>query len=284
MCKKLLLICWLMLVLPALAACSNQAATWTSPVDSKVMVRVPAGQFRIGTDSAQATRLNHDFGLNAASLADEMPAVSASLPEFYIDQTPVTNAEYKRFLDAHPERPVPFLGDDLAAAFNWDKVTRLYPAGREQYPVVLVTWQDAAAYCAWAGKRLPSEAEWEKAARGTDGRIWPWGNQWDPTRLNSVEGHKGDLVPAGQYPAGSSPYGALDMTGNIWQWTSSLDKPYPYQAADGREDPNAAGARITRGGSWLFGAAITRTATRNRLAPLDAVLSVGFRCARSTTG
>jgi formylglycine-generating enzyme required for sulfatase activity len=145
---------------------------------------------------------------------------------------------------------------------------------------VLVTWGEASAYCAWSGGRLPTEAEWEKAARGTDGRIWPWGNTWDAAKANTAEGKREDATPAGQFTAGASPYGALDMAGNVWQWTSSLDAPYPYRAGDGREDPARPGARVVRGGAWMFGAAIARPAMRNRLDPDSRAISVGFRCAR----
>jgi formylglycine-generating enzyme required for sulfatase activity len=132
--------------------------------------------------------------------------------------------------------------------------------------VVLVSWHDAVAYCNWlaevTGKpyHLPSEAEWEKGGRGSDGRIYPWGNQWDAKRCNSEEGSKGGTTPVGAYPHGASPHGLLDMAGNVWEWTRSLwgedwQKPsfkYPYDPDDGREDLNAPASvcRVLRGGSW----------------------------------
>lgn len=262
------------------AGCASQVATRTNPVDGQVMVRVSGGEFTMGTSVEQAANLAAKFGIQASALSMEAPRSSLSLEEFWIDQMPVTNAEYKKFLDANPERPVPFVDDPLAHSFNWDAKTRMFPASRGAYPVVLVSWYDASAYCQWAGKRLPTEAEWEKAARGTDARLYPWGNEWDSTKANTAEGRINDATPVGQFTKGGSPYGALDMVGNVWQWTSSLDRPYPYHTTDGREDPNAEGLRVVRGGAWLFGAAITRTAMRSAFEANDVSLSIGFRCAQ----
>ncbi len=269
----------LMIGLVGVAGCGQQVITTTSPADGKLLVQIPAGPFRMGSSAEQSKLLAIKFGVQPGALEGEMPQQTVTLPAFHIDRTPVTNAEYKGFIDAHPEQAVPFLDNALARSFNWDKSTRTFPAGRDQYPAVLVTWHAAAAYCKWAGKRLPTEAEWEKAARGSDGRLWPWGNEWDASKANTAEAGKGDATPVGQYPAGASLYGALDMVGNVWQWTSSLDKPYPYRPDSGREEADAPGMRITRGGAWLFGAAVTRTATRSRFDPSSASLSIGFRCA-----
>lgn len=266
--------------LSSLIGCNSQPTTQVSAKDGKIMVQVPAGNFQMGSTVEREASLSKTFSIQLNLPAAETTPQTISLPQFFIDQTPVTNAEYKKFIDAHPDHAVPQLDYHLAQSFNWDRTKKTFPAGRDLYPVVMVNWRDATAYCAWVGKRLPTEAEWEKAARGTDGRIWPWGNDWDPKKANTVEQNLNDATPVGQFPSGASPYGALDMIGNVWQWTSTLDKPYPYNAADGREDPNAAGLRITRGGAWLFGAAIARTTTRNHFEPDDASLSIGFRCAQ----
>ena len=258
----------------------NANATKTSPSDGKLMVRVSAGEFRMGTSAAQEADLVAKFSLQPNVLSGEMPQATVTLPEFYIDQTVVTNAEYKKFIDANPNHAVPFLDNALANFFNWDKATRKSPAGREQEPVVLVTWADGVAYCKWAGKRLPTEAEWEKAARGTDERIWPWGNESDLSKVSTVEPSKGEATPSPHLTSAASPYGALDMVGYILQWTASLDKAYPYDAKDGREDPNASGMRITRGSSRLFSISGSRTAIRNRFDPNGVSLSIGFRCAQ----
>jgi formylglycine-generating enzyme required for sulfatase activity len=270
----------MLIAVASLLGCSGQVVTRKNPIDGKVMVRIPAGDFRMGTSAEQGADLAKQLALQKDLFGSEEPQQSLSLAEFYIDQTPVTNAEYKKFLDANPDQEVPYLAAAIAQSFNWDKTARTFPATRDQYPVVLVTWQQATAYCKWAGGRLPTEAEWEKAARGTDGRIYPWGNEWDASKANTAESRRQDATPVGQFSTGASPYGALDMVGNVWQWTSSLDKSYPYNANDGREDRNAAGLRITRGGSWLFGAAVSRVATRNRFESTDVSLSIGFRCAQ----
>ena len=122
--------------------------------------------------------------------------------------------------------------------------------------MVLVSWHDAVAYCNWlaevTGKpyRLPSEAEWEKGARGTDGRIYPWGNHWDAKRCNTPEGGKRATTSVGHYPKGASPYDLLDMAGNVWEWTQTLRASHPYDADDGRENLDGGGDRVFRGGSW----------------------------------
>jgi len=208
-----------------------------------------------------------------------VPEQSVTLPEFWIDRDLVTNAEYKKFTDANPGYPVPNSELDALKPWAWDQGARTFPAHRDNYPVVLVTWSDASAYCKWAGNRLPTEAEWEKAARGSDGRLYPWGNDWDSTKTAFGEKGARDASLVGSFPGGASPWGANDMVGNVWQWTSSLWKAYPYDANDGREDQGQEGARVTRGGMFAFGPAVSRTNSRNALDPGAKAVSVGFRCA-----
>ncbi len=142
-----------------------------------------------------------------------------------------------------------------------------------------VIWHDAQAFCEWAKVRLPSEAEWEKAARGTDGRIWPWGDDSPTERHCNFNMNIGDTTPVGNYPDGASPYDVLDMAGNVWEWTSSLFKPYRYDANDGREDPQASGSRTLRGGSWLRTEQGVRCAHRDVVDPDFWDDIIGFRVA-----
>lgn len=183
------------------------------------------------------------------------------LPGFWIDKTPVTNAEYQRFLDTHPDYPVPFSNEAWAQPYNWDRETRTFPAGREQHPVGLVTWYDAEAYAAWAGGRPPSEEEWEKAARGTDGRRYPWG-AWEENRCNSAEAGLTTTTPVDAYsPAGDSPYGCVDMVGNVWEWATT------------RNGLNW----IVRGGSFISEKLYVRCTFRDWDLPNSGIRLYGFR-------
>jgi formylglycine-generating enzyme required for sulfatase activity len=204
----------------------------------KEMVRIPAGTFLYG-------RMREEL----------------ELPEFWIDRTPVTNAEYKRFLDANPEYPVPFAGEGWAQPYNWDKRLRTFPPGWADHAVVLVTWYDAEAYAEWAGARLPVDEEWEKAARGTDGREYPWGS-WEEGRCNTVETQIYATTPVGLYsPQGDSPYGCVDMAGNVWEWTATED----------------GSGRLVRGGSFVNDRFQARCAFRDWDLANSGVRFYGFR-------
>jgi formylglycine-generating enzyme required for sulfatase activity len=201
------------------------------------LIFIPGGRFLMGSDKK---RVPYAFD-------SELPQHEVYVGDFYIAKYPITNAEYKRFLDS--------TGHQVPDRF-WRSG---YPYDKANHPVVNVSWHDAVAYCKWlaevAGKpyRLPSEAEWEKAARGTDGRIYPWGDEWDAKRCNTWEGGQGGTTRVGKYsPLGDSFYDCVDMAGNVWEWTRSLSREYPYNPKDGREDPAAVGSRVLRGGSWSF--------------------------------
>jgi formylglycine-generating enzyme required for sulfatase activity len=237
------------------------------------MVRVPGGPFIMGSDRGPG---------------DERPAHRVGLAPFWIDRTPVTNRQFALFLNAvGPIGPAGerFYDQDdsdariLRAASGWRSIP-----GFEAHPVVEVSWFGARAYCAWAGKRLPTEAEWEKAARGTDGRQYPWGNQPPDPTLTRFGAGWNQTVPVGGFPRGASPYGALEMAGNVWQWVSSAYRPYPYDSADGRESDAPGPIRVTRGGAHDSPAADLTVTNRGRNVsrnPRSGHHNVGFRCARS---
>ena len=174
-----------------------------------------------------------------------------TLGAYQIARYPVTVAEYACFVRA-TGRVAPIGEDGKQWQVSWQTQLR----ERLEHPVVMVSWQDAVAYAKWLAERtgqvwrLPSEAEWEKSARGTDGRLYPWGDAFDASRCNTSEGKKGTTNSVGNYPSGASPYGALDMAGNVWERTSTLFKPYPYVATDGRERAESTENRVLRGGSW----------------------------------
>jgi formylglycine-generating enzyme required for sulfatase activity len=162
--------------------------------------------------------------------------------------------------------------------------------GFEDHPANEVTWSGARDFCAWRGARLPTEAEWEAAARGREGRTYPWGEE-PPTPERAVYGRaSNETDPVGAHPAGATPDGVHDLAGNVAEWTSSLDRPYPYDPTDGREDPDDPGERVTRGGDHVFDSAPDQLTTTFRAgfsrAPDHGHRHIGFRCARadSATG
>lgn len=235
------------------------------PDDHKEMVFIAGGTFMMGSDS------------DSEAVA---PAHPVKVADFYLDRWPVTNADYKAFIDAtnHPVPNYHVLWCNTAG-YNWDPETRMYPAGKADHPVVLVTWADALAYATWANKRLPTEAEWEFAARGLEGRRWPWGNKFGPNRCNTTEaGQNGTSVVGKFSPQGDTPESVIDLVGNVWEWTNSIYQPYPYDAQDGRETLHSNKWRVLRGASWLNDATIA-----NAISRLDGdflfYTNVGFRCA-----
>ncbi len=242
---------------------SPAAVSPSQPIEPE-MVLIPAGEFLMGSEPHE----------DAGARSDELLRHAVYLPDYSIARTPVTNAQYAVFVEAAGCKP----------PAHWkDKES---PGGREDHPVVWVTWYDAVAYCKWLAKatggtpyRLPSEAEWEKAARGTDGRIYPWGNEWTSGWCNTRESGRGGTAPVGSQPRGASPYGVLDMAGNAWEWTGSQYKSYPYVPADGREDARASAdvLRVMRGGSWFDLGSYARCAARRRGRPDGLWSSMGFR-------
>lgn len=234
------------------------------------MVDVPAGSFLMGSDEED----------------DEKPGHQVYVDQFYIARHSVTNAQYREYV-AEMVHPVP---DHWKAGPLWRIGT--YPRGKGDHPVVYVSWRDAVGYCRWLSAvthreiRLPTEAEWEKAARGTDGRRYPWGNEFDESRCHSRASMILDTAPVGRYsPQGDSPYGVADMAGNVSQWTNSLYRPYPYRADDGREEVGMEEAwRVVRGGSFESLRRQLRCAFRGRVISAHRHSARGFRCAMSPSG
>jgi iron(II)-dependent oxidoreductase len=241
-------------------------------VDPPEMVIVPAGAFTMGRNDGPD---------------DERPAHVIHLPAFEIDRLPVTNEQFAEFLNfagvenSKGERIYDF--DDSDARIHQLNGHWRADRGYENHPAVEPAWAGARDYCAWRGKRLPTEAERAKAARGNDDRRYPWGNDMPDDARAQFGKRFNETAPVDRFPSGASPYGALDMAGNTWEWVSSAYKSYPYRANDGREDLNIGPARGTRGGGHdSTGSEITttqrgRTLSRN---PRAGHHNIGFRCAR----
>lgn len=241
-------------------------------------VYIPGSRFVMGTPPLRAAEL--------ASLEDresfraEAPQHDVDLAGDYISRVPVTNRLYADFIAATSHR-VPYRNDYWSLPYCWHPGERAFPDGKADFPVVLVSWNDALAFCGWLGVRLPTEAEWEKAASGQEPRTWPWGDSWDAQRCNTLEGGRGTCLPVGHVPGGDSPFGVSDMSGNVWEWCSSLFDPYPYRAGDGRERVSAPGPRVIRGGAWGNSRWTARCAARERAPADDFGFSIGFRVALS---
>lgn len=227
------------------------------------MIYIPAGEFIMGSDEGE----NYD----------EQPKRKVFLDAFYIDEYLVTNAQYKEFIESTGHK-APYIDKFWAIKYNWQENS--YPSGTGDHPVVLVSWYDAATYAKWAGKRLPSEAEWEKAARGTDGRVWPWGDEW--LKGKSASHGCGSLMPVGMFEEGNSPFGCYDMAGNVWEWVADWHKEdyYRHAPAMNPKGPDEGEFRVLRGGSWIHDAGSSRCARRYSRPPEYADNYIGFRCAK----
>lgn len=217
------------------------------------MIAIPAGDFTMGSD-----------------VEDERPPHAVFVDGFEIDKLEVTNQEFERFVWETGY----VTSAEKAGETSW----RYYAKDKPSHPVVKVSWNDAGAYCAWAGKRLPSEAEWEKAARGTDARAYPWGNQWDAARANAKEAGYRRTTAVGSFPAGASPYGVMDMAGNVAEWTTDWFKA--YAGSDFASPYFGEKYRVIRGGGWFSDKQLVRTTERSCSGVELANDDVGFRCAR----
>ncbi len=228
---------------------SNQKTQVPSVIPPEGMVFIPGGIFKMGKDNTEDPA--------------EAPAHQVLVRPFLLDKYEVTNAAYAAFVKAtgHPAPP------------DWKNGT--YPIGKANYPVGNVSWEDARAYAAWAGKRLPTETEWEFAARGTEGRHYPWGNEFDRWRLNSAEAEVGHTETVGSFPTGATPEGVFDLAGNVAEWTASDDTPYP-----GSSRKPVPGTKIVRGGGFSLPRKYASATKRTQVPPDTRDPALGFRCAR----
>ena len=253
------------------------------------VVRVPAGPFIAGSDAAER---EYAYRIDAAAYgrpitreqgwyANERPRGSARTAAFAVTVTPITNRQYAAFVavTGHPAPDVDRASWESYGLIHPYAATRRFawtkgkpPRGREEHPVVLVSQSDARAYAAWLTRttgrtwRLPDELKWEKAARGADGRYFPWGNEFDPARLNSHDAGPFDTTPVGSYPAGASPFGLLDAAGLVFEWTATSD---------------GAGRAIVKGGSWDDkGCGVCRSAARHSRPVGIKHILIGFRLVR----
>jgi formylglycine-generating enzyme required for sulfatase activity len=220
------------------------------------MALIPEGEFVMGSNERWD---------------DEAPEHISSTNAFHMDLNEVTNSDYKNFIVATQQ----------VAPYHWPEGN--IPKGKEQHPVVYVSWFDASNYCKWSEKRLPTEQEWEKAARGQDGLIYPWGNQWSLDKSNHPYKHSTGTEPIGSYPEGQSPYGLNDMSGNVWEWVDSYYLPHPGNPVTRAE--YGKDKRVLKGGSWFdclsYGCGLSApTFNRSFFTPEVKNNSFGFRCAK----
>ena len=240
------------------------------------MLLIPAGEFFMGSTEKQAIEAwrKNDGGYDKEDYLAEYPQRKIMLGNFYIDKKEVSNSDYKMFVDAR---------NHIAPAL-WSDQNLNSPS----LPVVGVDWNDAEAFCRWLGKRLPTEAEWEKAARGPDGRIWPWGNAWDPAKDNHGMGteYGFDESDGYKYTApvgielGVSPYGALNMAGNVYEWVADDFNAYPENDKYSQQDFNK-GFKVFKGGAYTDGQSDQRPASRIGYQKDYKDVDIGFRCAKN---
>ena len=248
-------------------------------VKPPVMVLIPGGSFLMGTSDEQISLLIEtedwaDEWLHEDLFQVEQPQHKVTLPDYEIGKYPVSNIEYFSFIYNTGHRvPKSWTG------FH-------YNDGEANHPVSGVSKHDATAYCEWVSKslktvfRLPTEAEWEKASRGTDGRIYPWGENFDPWRCNTLESAKRGTTPNGSYsPSGDSIYGVADMVGNVWEWTDSFLTSYPY--SEKPENKTSESKCIVRGGAWYYSHKLARCAARENVLADYVSPALGFRLART---
>lgn len=256
------------------------------------MVLIPSGEFRMGMEISVAVsecKKWSEEGCWAQWFADYEPVHKVFLPEYYIDLTETTNASYAECVaDGDCTIPATMRSESRMSYYNNPDYL--------QYPVIDVTWGQAEEYCVWRGARLPTEAEWEKAARGEKGDIYPWGNQFDGTLLNwcdkncthkwanrSFDDGFSDTAPVDAYPEGASPYGVLNMVGNVWEWVQDWYSAYYYKFSpfENPLGPESGAYRVVKGGSFYNAIYFVMAAERDGAAPIEKNIVQGLRCART---
>lgn len=313
----------LLLTAPSLTACdkkgSDNSKSEVKPIASSQteMVNVPAGEFIMGSDKEDVENLRVQFGFVRALYKDEHPRHKVKLPPFWIDKYEVTNSDYMIYVTkTHAPEPQVWIqsaynvSNERLSSFDLIRLRQISSdyfqldldttkmtkeklivemvkkqRTMDRLPISAVTWYEAKAYCEWRGARLPTEAEWEKSARGEEGREFPWGNEWDSKILNTGDNIDSDqgVVSVGSFPKNISPYGALDMAGNVAEWVEDWYKPYT-----GNKEPDKDFGelfKVTRGGGGATGhyslSLFFRTALRAPAKPDEVNEDIGFRCAKS---
>lgn len=263
-------ILWLTLFFLLFEGCTRKPLSAPHPPPD--MILVPAGPFTMGSDKVDTEQQGAEFGSAKPWYLDEHPEHQVTLPNYFIDRFEITNNQFKRFIDASRAHPPEI----------WEGDT--YPKGYGNYPITGVSWHEASHYCNWAGKRLPTEAEWEKAARGIDRLEFPWGDDFDPKKANTGASGIGHLLPVGSYPEGISPFGAYDMSGNAWEWVEDWYQPYP--GSDDQNNKYGQKSKVFRGGGYGGGGGhyalplFYRTAYRSSIPPDESYMDLGFRCVK----
>ena len=276
-------------------AAASPPETWVSPADGSTMRLIPGGEFLMGSAPAEieaAKSMDRDGRLFAVN--HETPQFHPNLPAYYLGVYAVTNAQFARFLNATrtgAEAAALWLAtvEHLVPPVNEEALWRA-DVGYENHPVAHVSWPGADAYCRWAGLRLPTEIEWEKGARGSDGRIYPWGNEWREDLLRWYGGDRGEnetTAPVDAYPAGCSPYGLFQMAGNVDEWCADAYQPAVYRrySRGDLHQPNAGYGSVVRGGACMRRSKLEFRCAMRRGNPsvFVNILFTGFRCACDAT-
>lgn len=277
-----------------LPASASLGDTWVRPADEMVMLYIPNGEFQMGSSDEELDYAVQQWGTVRtkdsirAQFEDEQPVHTVALDSFWIDQTEVTNGQYRQCEKA---RACSSPGT-LIYRGSYTRNPYYGDSDHDNFPVLDVNWSQAAKYCEWAGARLPTEAEWEYAARGPEGAVFPWGNEFDGTLLNycdvgcsfdwahtAFDDGYNDTAPVGSYPHGASWCGVLDLAGNVQEWVADWYGDYPSSQQVNPLGPSSGDTRVQRGGTWSTTPIYTRNARRNRGDPGSKHWTAGFRCA-----